>query len=80
MKLGLDLELDFDFQTDVGVELDGLALLGEVKLDLELDFIVENRNRGPNRARLQKTALCMVTRSPYAYGSMESARFGVFSW
>ena len=38
MKLGLDLELDFDFQTDVGVELDGLALLGEVKLDLGLDF------------------------------------------
>ena len=44
MKLGLDLELDFDFQADVGVELDGLALPGEVKLDLELDFIVENRH------------------------------------
>ena len=41
-KLGLDLELDDDFQVDVGVELDGLALPGEVKLDLELDFIVEN--------------------------------------
>ena len=32
-KLGLDLELDDDFQVDVGVELDGLALPGEVKLD-----------------------------------------------
>ena len=27
------LELDDDFQVDVGVELDGLALPGEVKLD-----------------------------------------------
>ena len=31
-KLGLDLELDDDFQVDVGVELDGLALPGEVNL------------------------------------------------
>ena len=27
-KLGLDLELDDDFQVDVGVEIDGLALPG----------------------------------------------------
>ena len=33
-EAGLDLELDFDFQADVGMELDGLALPGEVKLDL----------------------------------------------
>ena len=32
-KLGLDLELDDNFQMDDGVELDGLALPGEVKLD-----------------------------------------------
>ena len=39
-KLGLDLELDDDFQVDVGVELDGLALPGEVKLDFSY---IENR-------------------------------------
>ena len=38
-EAGLDLELDFDFQDDVGVELDGLSLPGEVKFDLELDFM-----------------------------------------
>ena len=27
------MDIDFDFQADVGVELDGLALPGEVKLD-----------------------------------------------
>ena len=32
-EAGLDLELDFDFQVDVGVEMDDLALPGEVKLD-----------------------------------------------
>ena len=37
-EAGLDLEVDFDFQADVGVELDGLVLPGEVKLDLGLDF------------------------------------------
>ena len=31
-KLGLDLELDDDFQVDVGVELDDLALPEEVQL------------------------------------------------
>ena len=29
----LDLEVDFDFQVDVGVEMDDLALPEEVKLD-----------------------------------------------
>ena len=37
------MELDFDFEVYVGVELDDLALPEEVQLDLELDFIVENR-------------------------------------
>ena len=32
-EAGLDLELDFDFQVDVGVEMDDLALPGEVELD-----------------------------------------------
>ena len=36
----LDLEFNDDFQVNVGVELDGLALPGEVKLDFSY---VENR-------------------------------------